>query len=193
MNNGEETRVLLALFSSRTRLKILQLFFSEEGRSFFVREITRKINERINSVRRELENLTDIGLLSTFTDKNKTYYLVSQKFFFYEELKSIFVKITPEKTTHNYILRLANLNGIEKIFASGIFTENKKSPTDILIVGNVGAKKIKDVIVDIEKDIGSMVRYTILAVNDFLFRESVNDKFLRDILFLSECVYSKSS
>ena len=42
------------LFGSKTRVKLLQLFYSNPNRSFYVREITRKIDEQINSVRREL-------------------------------------------------------------------------------------------------------------------------------------------
>ena len=42
------------LFGSKTRVKLLELFYSNPNRSFYVREITRKIDEQINSVRREL-------------------------------------------------------------------------------------------------------------------------------------------
>ena len=45
------------LFGSKTRVKLLQLFFRNPNRAFYVREITRKIDEQINSVRRELANL----------------------------------------------------------------------------------------------------------------------------------------
>jgi hypothetical protein len=41
------------LFGSKTRVKLLKLFFSNPNRSFYVREITRTIDEQINSVRRE--------------------------------------------------------------------------------------------------------------------------------------------
>jgi predicted transcriptional regulator len=52
------------LFGSKTRVKLLQLFMSNPNRSFYVREITRKIDEQINSVRRELANLLSIGIIS---------------------------------------------------------------------------------------------------------------------------------
>jgi DNA-binding transcriptional ArsR family regulator len=191
VNNAEETRILLSLFSSRTRLKILQLFFAYESRSFFVREITRRINERINSVRRELENLTSIGFLTTYTEKNKTFYKINMDFFFYEDLRSMFLKIAPEKESYNYAFKISDIPGVEKVYLSGVFTDNPLSPTDVLIVGNVQTKKVKDLIKDIEKDVGSMVRYTVLTYNDFLLRESLHNKFLRDVLSVSECIYSK--
>ena len=68
------------LFGSKTRVKLLQLFFSNPNRSFYVREITRKIDEQINSVRRELANLLSIGIISSDNNNNKLYYEVNQKY-----------------------------------------------------------------------------------------------------------------
>ena len=42
------------LFGSRTRVKLLKIFLSNPDKDYFVRELTRKIKERINSARREL-------------------------------------------------------------------------------------------------------------------------------------------
>src|ERR1700759_2563502 len=78
------------LFGSKTRVKLLQLFYSNPNRSFFVREITRKIDEQINSVRRELGNLLSIGIIVSENTENKLYYEVNQKYEFYEPLAAIF-------------------------------------------------------------------------------------------------------
>src|ERR1700733_7358131 len=78
------------LFGSKTRAKLLQLFYSNPNRSFYVREITRKIEEQINSVRRELSNLLSIGIITSDTTNNKLYYEVNQKYEYYEPLQQIF-------------------------------------------------------------------------------------------------------
>src|SRR5579875_1153617 len=78
------------LFGSKTRVKLLQLFYSNPNRSFYVREITRKIDEQINSVRRELANLLNIGIILSDTTNNRLYYEVNQKFDYYEPLSAIF-------------------------------------------------------------------------------------------------------
>src|SRR3989337_1444166 len=78
------------LFGSKTRVKLLKLFFTNLNRSFYVREITRKIDEQINSVRRELSNLLSIGIISSDTNNNKLYYEVNQKYEFFTPLLSIF-------------------------------------------------------------------------------------------------------
>src|SRR6201995_3521053 len=78
------------LFGSKTRVKLLQLFYSNPNRSFYVREITRKIDEQINSVRRELSNLLSIGVISSDGTNNRLYYEVNQEYEFYKPFGMIF-------------------------------------------------------------------------------------------------------
>ena len=78
------------LFGSKTRVKLLQLFYSNPNRAFYVREITRKIDEQINSVRRELSNLLSIGLITSDATNNRLYYEVDQKYEYYAPLAAIF-------------------------------------------------------------------------------------------------------
>src|ERR1044071_992492 len=90
------------LFGSKTRVKLLQLFYTNPNRSFYVREITRKIDEQINSVRRELANLLSIGIISSEDDNgNRLYYEVNQDYDYYEALSAIFggKKASPAKVT----------------------------------------------------------------------------------------------
>src|SRR3984957_18804096 len=85
------------LFGSKTRVKLLQLFYGNPNRSFYVREITRKIDEQINSVRRELANLLNIGIILSDTTNNRLYYEVNQRYDYYEPLAAIFGSATPSK------------------------------------------------------------------------------------------------
>jgi hypothetical protein len=82
--------VIEQLFGSKTRVKLLQLFYSNPNRAFYVREITRKINEQINSVRRELSNLLSIGIITSDATQNRLYYEVNQDYEHYQPLAQIF-------------------------------------------------------------------------------------------------------
>src|SRR5688572_27269016 len=83
-----------ALFGSKTRVKLLHLFMNNPNRAFYVREITRKIDEQINSVRRELANMLSIGIIQSDsqndTSNNRLYYEVNQNYVHYQPLKAIF-------------------------------------------------------------------------------------------------------
>jgi hypothetical protein len=82
--------VIEQLFGSKTRVKLLQLFYSNPNRAFYVREITRKIDEQINSVRRELSNLLSIGIITSDATNNRLYYEVDQDYEYYKPLAMIF-------------------------------------------------------------------------------------------------------
>jgi len=51
------------LFGSKSRVKILKLFLLHPGEKYYIRQIARDLDLQLNSVRRELENLEDFGLL----------------------------------------------------------------------------------------------------------------------------------
>ena len=75
----ENNTPLEKLFGSKTRTKLLSLFFGNPERSYYVREMTRVIDEQINSVRRELLNLESIGIIKNETYDNKIYYSANNK------------------------------------------------------------------------------------------------------------------
>ena len=78
------------LFGSKTRVKLLHLFTNNPNRAFYVREITRKIDEQINSVRRELSNLLSIGVITSESANNRLYYEVNQEYEHYNSLQYYF-------------------------------------------------------------------------------------------------------
>lgn len=51
------------LFGSRARVKILKLFLLHPDKKYYIRQLARDLKLQVNSVRRELENLEEFGLL----------------------------------------------------------------------------------------------------------------------------------
>ncbi len=177
------------LFGSKTRVKLLQLFLSNPNRSFYVREITRKVDEQINSVRRELANMLSIGIITSDSSNNKLYYEVSQKFEHYEALKSIFgsksavtTKQTPEGDSSNMVVQLRLLGAVELAFLSGAFTRDDLSPVDILIVGDVNRTRLRKFITAVEKEEGHDLRYSIMDGEELEYRLDVHDRFIANAL-----------
>jgi len=63
------------LFGSKTRVKLLKLFLNNENRFYFVREVARAINSQINSVRHELLNLKELGLIGEVQNCQENYFV----------------------------------------------------------------------------------------------------------------------
>ncbi len=182
------------LFGSKTRVKLLQLFYSNPNRSFYVREITRKIDEQINSVRRELANLLSTGIITSDTSNNKVYYEVDQKYDFYDPLQQIFGGgPKPKKGTKAATAKAAvapseesadlkALGNVEIAALLGQFTRDEISGIDLLIVGNVNQHALTKYVTELEKQEGKELRYSIFSFEDFNYRLQIKDRFISNVL-----------
>jgi hypothetical protein len=176
------------LFGSKTRVKLLYLFYGNPNRSFYVREITRKIDEQINSVRRELGNLLAIGLITSASDSadNKLYYEVNQKYEHYAPLRAIFgdTKVKPsvvrkaKATASGEQGGLQSVGNVELALLTGQFTRDESTGIDLLIVGNVNTNKLQKFVTEMEAREGKEIRYTVFSSEDFRYREQIHDRFI---------------
>jgi hypothetical protein len=183
------------LFGSKTRVKLLQLFMSNPNRSFYVREITRKVEEQINSVRRELANLLSIGVITSDTSNNKLYYEVNQKFAYYDALAQMFggapvAKKLPKKSGSDAGVdselsleaKFRSLGNVQLALLAGQFTRDESSGVDILIVGDINKTQLENFIADLEESEKKELRYVVLSETDFKYRKQINDRFTVTIL-----------
>ncbi|MBR3246442.1 transcriptional regulator [Candidatus Saccharibacteria bacterium] len=185
MSKSENTPIE-RLFGSKTRAKLLNLFFENPDKSFYVREMTRVIDEQINSVRRELMNLEAIGIIKNETFDNKVYYSANNKHPFSRPLTEIFSKKLSsnrdqdikESTWDEYIRPV-------KHYLKGLVVTNRlpgQDGIDLLIIGNDKTKKLTRWAEVIEKKLGKPINYVIMPVDDFTYRKSVKDRFIAEIL-----------
>ncbi len=176
-----------ALFGSKTRVKLLHLFLNNPGKAFYVREITRLIDEQINSVRRELANMTTVGIVTSETVDIKLFYEVNQRYEHYVPLRAIFADqhveaVTPSAAAANWHDSLRQLPDLRLVITAGVLVKGSTSTVDILLVGETPVVKLKKVMKDIEKVEGRDLNYSILTYDEFYYRLSVRDKFITEIL-----------
>ena len=85
------------LFTSRTRVQLLQIFLLHPEREVHVREICRITGLNINAVRRELANLEELGLFRSRRAGNARFYTVNIAFPAYQDLVNVILKLGPRK------------------------------------------------------------------------------------------------
>lgn len=181
------------LFGSKTRVKLLHLFLNHPGQSFYVREITRLIDEQINSVRRELSNMLEVGVITSDTADNKLYYEVNQRYEYYTALRAIFAGETidatkpsvvadEESVNEQYLSTISGISALRLAILSGVLVRGSTSPVDVLLVGNLPTAKVKAAMAIIEKLEGREINYSVMSYDDFYYRLSVRDKFIMEIL-----------
>lgn len=176
-----------ALFGSKTRVKLLHLFLNNPGKAFYVREITRLIDEQINSVRRELSNMLNVGIITNDNADHKLYYEVNQRYEHYVPFRAIFADehveaIVEHGSTISWHDMIKQLAGVRLAISAGVLVKGSTSSIDILIVGDALPVKVKKLIKDIEKLEGRELNYSMLSYDEFYYRLSVRDKFITEIL-----------
>lgn len=170
--------MLKALFSSNTRIKLLHTFLLNPDEEFFIRELTRKLDEQINSIRRELDNLKKIGLLRSKVRNRKKYYYINRDFLIFDELRDIIIKAS--SNDEQMARKITKMGDVELMILSGIFI-GKDSPVDLLIVGNVDKNKLQKYLSESDKA-KQDVKFTIISKKDFLYRLECKDKFVYDMI-----------
>lgn len=170
------------LFGSKTRVKILNLFLNNDERSFYVREITRKIDEQINSVRRELSNLKNLNILTSKSKNGKLYYTANPHMDLFPELKKMFQKIGMEISGDNDFAKEVKKTGVIRYCAlMGKFVEDKSNKIDIFLVGEVDKRKFNPVLKELEKETGKEINYTIFSYGEYRDRKMLFDRFITEI------------
>lgn len=189
----KEVNTIDALFGSKTRVKLMHLFMNNPDKSFYVREITRLIDEQINSVRRELSNMMNVGIVANDTVDNKLYYRVDKNYEFFEPFRNIFAPQTSKSaigkrkassavTTSSWQAQLEALKGVRVAIAAGILVEGSASPVDLLVAGNPSPAKFKQLVDSIEQSEGREINYSLMSYDEYYYRLSVRDRFIMEVL-----------
>lgn len=165
-------------------MKLLQLFMSNPNRSFYVREITRKIDEQINSVRRELANLLSIGIITSDNTNNKLYYEVNQKYEHYVALSNMFgtgallTKVAGEEG----VTDISHVGHVMLAVLTGQFTRDETTGVDILVVGDINATKMAKYVAGLEEKENKELRYAAMTPDEFDYRQQVKDRFISNVM-----------
>lgn len=169
---------LKALFSSQTRVKLLSVFLLHPEEEYFIRQLTRLLHEQINSIRRELENLRRIGLVKARNRNRKKYYKADTDFLFFQELQSMFGKEV-KGSEHPTVSTLKSLPGLAFLELAGSFV-GTHSKVDLLVVGDV-KKEVIELLLAQDPTMRA-VKYSLFSKADFLYRLSLRDRFILEIV-----------
>lgn len=198
------------LFGSKTRVKLLKFFFANQDEEFFVRELTRLLDEQINSIRRELINLADAGVVKSIDKENKVYYRLNKEGDLYEgldkilspkvesnsveakevkagkvvgvpgEKKGIIVKDAKLKLIKD---ELGTLEGIKLLSVSGVLLKNAAKGVDLIAVGDLkDDNEFKERIGVIETKLNKPLNFVLFTEEDYKYRLKINDRFIISFL-----------
>jgi len=177
-------KTLKDIIISRVRVKMLELFFTNPEEMYYVREITRKLKEEINAVRRELDRLLSCGLLKSEQRGNRLYYYLNKRYLYYQELQQMIVKSTGlGKKIRRFRRKLGTL---EFVMFSGKFIRGLRpvqDEVDILVIGEVVLPELQALVKEEEAKLGREVNYSVFSKEEFEFRKTRRDPFIMEVLY----------
>jgi len=177
-------------------------------KAFFIRELTRIIDTQINSVRRELQNLLESGVIKEVTvvsesgsedplpaatkktgkkssakseKQPKKFFQADLDFLLHAELRALFSR-SPRLIQQALERELSTLGTVDYAVLTGFFVDRDDSPIDLLIVGSILRSRLAKLIHGFEKEIEHEINYTTMTTEEFLYRRSIIDRFLFTIL-----------
>jgi len=182
------------LFGSLARVKIMRLFLLNPEKIFSKDNISKQARVTSSVLGKELnllEKISFIRIKSFFAEikssggktkkKRINGYVLNLDFKYISPIQRILVDSKPME--HKEIIkRISPAGKVKVITVSGLFIQENESRVDLLVVGDyLSEQRIKNIVLQMESEIGRQIRYTLLETQDYRYRLSICDKLVRDI------------
>lgn len=172
------------IITSKARQKVLTYLYSG-GVEFtpFVRQIVRGTKLEINAVRRELNKLSKVKLIKEEPRGNRLHYSLNMEHPLYYELAQVISKeVGLGSIIYKKRRRIGNIKFA--LLSLNFFLKTKiEGSVDLLIVGDVYIKTLKDIIDKYQKDKSREVNYMVLSSEEFRILKDRRDSLLMSSLF----------
>ncbi|WP_268035840.1 winged helix-turn-helix domain-containing protein [Algoriphagus sp. PAP.12] len=125
--------MLESLVTSKTRVKLLLKFFSHKN-SGYLRSLAKEFDESTNSVRVELNRLTEAGLLVSEEEGKTKVYKANDKHPFFTEIKNMVSKFLGLDDLMERIVK--RMGDVEKAYIIGDYAQGIDSGTvEMILIG----------------------------------------------------------
>ena len=153
--------MLNKLITSKTRLRLLIKFFINQANRGYLNGLAAEFNESTNSIRKELNHLSDAGYLEKYKDNNRIAYKANIRHPMFEILQKVVLKhLGLEEIIDHVLAQIGEVNEIHVLgdYAKGIDT----GLIEVLLIGNeLNTKYLTNLEEKIEKLIERKVQFII--------------------------------
>lgn len=181
---GTNSKSLGDLLFGQTRGRVLALLYGMPDQTFFVRQIAREIGTSVGSVQRELETLSEVGLLNRTTIGRQVFYQANSHHPAFADVRSLIAKTSG--IFHQLRSALATLAS-QIVFALVYGSiargdEDAGSDVDLIIVGNVTLDDVLAQLTSVENAIGRPINPTVYSLKEFKAKVKDGNHFLTSVL-----------
>lgn len=158
--------MLEGIIGSKTKINLLVRMFLNPSMKAYLRELAKEFDVSTNSVRTELNTLTEHGILTAERDGRSVYYRANTQHPLFPELSSIVRKITGiDELVNSVIQRLGNL---EAVYLTGDYARGQDTGIiDMVLIGDIDREQLDDVVMKTERYIKRKIRPLLLSKQEF--------------------------
>jgi len=158
--------LLESLITSKTRVKILLRFFANTHATAYLRSLADEFGESTNSVRYELNNLSDAGILNSRENGRTIEYQANIKHPLFPEIQSVVHKyLGLDQIVEKVIEKIGDL---QLAFITGDYAVGKDSGIiDLILVGNINRTTLRACEEKAEKLIKRKIRSLVLTQKEY--------------------------
>lgn len=168
-------KMLEKLFTSKARIKILDYIFFHK-RETYLREIAKELKLSPSAIKRELDNLLELGLII----KQRNKIMLNESNPFLEDLKRIFLKTDSISYPVKEALRKEDIK-FALIFGSFAQEKyNSESDIDLLIIGKAKQQEVFKLLKPVEKLIKREINPVVWTLEEL--KKNKNKGFVKDIM-----------
>lgn len=160
------THMLDSLITSKTRIKLLLKFFLNPGTSAYLRGLADELGESTNSVRVELNRLSEAGLLESAEEGRTKVYRANTAHPLFPEIQRMVAKtVGLDKVVEQVVSRLGK---VELAFVTGDYAKGKDSGLiDLVLVGEIDKGYLQSLVEKLEALIERKVRTLVLTISEY--------------------------
>ncbi len=171
-----------ALFG-KTKKSVISILFAKPDRSWYLRELARATSTSPTMLGKELDLLTDAGIVCEESDGNRRRVWANPECPIFEELRGIARKTAGLADIVKDAL--SDIPGIKVAFIFGSVArgeERSDSDVDVCIVGSASNRAIGEAMNSAEKAIGRPVNALVYKVNELREKVAKGNPFMTKML-----------
>ena len=166
------------------RSKLLGVLLGEPAQRFYLRELTRKTDLALGTVRRELAGLAESGIILRFQQGNRTYYQANAENPIFPELSGLIQKTAGMVPLLQQALEPVR-DQIEIAFLYGSEADGRavsSSDVDVLLVGRISFTEIVKTFGELQDSLNREINPTVYPVEEFQEKIQSQQHFITSVL-----------
>lgn len=181
---GTEPSGLSDLLFGQIRGRVLALLYGWADKAFYVRQIARHVHASAGAVRRELEKLAAVDLITRTQVGNLAFYQVNQRNPVFAEMRALVNKtVGIFNVLRSTLEPLGEQVAVAFVYGSVARQEEKTgSDVDLMIVGDVRLDDVLAALSSAEVTLGRTINPTVYSGREFRKKLEDGNHFLNSVM-----------